>query len=157
MTDVEHMKWWGWGVEGVGFHHEDKPAFAPFVLNAVGLDLQTAEKAQPPAFDDIDVADAAVRSEFVAALAGIVGEDHVTTDAMERVVHTYGKSLRDLVRIRSNRIVIPWQRRLRIRWPRRSNRLRRDAGRMRRTASAAMVRPARVTAAAQAAAGCRQT
>ena len=25
------MKWWGWGVEGVGFHHEDKPAFAPFV------------------------------------------------------------------------------------------------------------------------------
>ena len=21
----KHMKWWGWGVEGVGFHHEDKP------------------------------------------------------------------------------------------------------------------------------------
>ena len=28
---VKHMKWWGWGVEGVGFHHEDKPGFAPFV------------------------------------------------------------------------------------------------------------------------------
>jgi alkyldihydroxyacetonephosphate synthase len=28
MPDVKHMKWWGWGVEGVSFHHEDKPAFS---------------------------------------------------------------------------------------------------------------------------------
>ncbi|TPW95655.1 FAD-dependent oxidoreductase, partial [Schumannella luteola] len=104
MTDVEHMKWWGWGVDGVGFHHEDKPGFAPFVLNAVGLDLATAEQAQQPAFDGLTLADPVAPAAFVAALAGIVGEDHVTTDAMERVVHTYGKSLRDLVRIRSNRI-----------------------------------------------------
>ena len=27
MTGVKHMKWWGWGVEGVAFHHEDKPGF----------------------------------------------------------------------------------------------------------------------------------
>ena len=104
MTDVEHMKWWGWGVEGVGFHHEDKPGFAPFVLKAVGLDLATAQKAEQPAFDDVTLAASAARPEFVAALAGIVGEDFVATDAMDRVVHTYGKSLRDLVRIRSNQI-----------------------------------------------------
>ena len=41
MSDVKHMKWWGWGVDGVGFHYEDKPGFAPFVLQAVGLDLLT--------------------------------------------------------------------------------------------------------------------
>jgi len=104
VTDVEHMKWWGWGVEGVGFHHEDKPGFAPFVLKAVGLDLATAQKAEQPAFDDVTLAASAARPEFVAALAGIVGEDFVATDAMDRVVHTYGKSLRDLVRIRSNQI-----------------------------------------------------
>src|SRR5690606_4354852 len=34
---VKHMKWWGWGNEGTGFHWEDKPGFAPFVLKAVGL------------------------------------------------------------------------------------------------------------------------
>lgn len=104
MTDVEHMKWWGWGVEGVGFHHEDKPGFAPFVLNAVGLDLTTAERAEQPDFDGLDLADAIVSPEFRSVLVDIVGPDFVTTDAMERVVHTYGKSLRDLVRIRSNRI-----------------------------------------------------
>ena len=37
MSDVKHMKWWGWGLEGVGFHYDDKPGFAPFVLQAVGL------------------------------------------------------------------------------------------------------------------------
>jgi len=104
VTDVEHMKWWGWGVEGVGFHHEDKPGFAPFVLKAVGLDLATAKKAEQPEFDDVSLDASAARPEFVAALAGVVGEDFVTTDAMERVVHTYGKSLRDLVRIRTNQI-----------------------------------------------------
>jgi alkyldihydroxyacetonephosphate synthase len=32
MPDVKHMKWWGWGVERVSFHHEDKPAFRPFLI-----------------------------------------------------------------------------------------------------------------------------
>jgi len=25
---MQHMKWWGWGEEGVSFRHDDKPAFA---------------------------------------------------------------------------------------------------------------------------------
>ena len=104
MTDVEHMKWWGWGVEGVGFHHEDKPGFAPFVLEAVGLDLTTAEKAEQPEFAALDLAAANVSTAFLSTLTDIVGADFVTTDAMDRVVHSYGKSLRDLVRIRTNRI-----------------------------------------------------
>src|SRR5690606_25400742 len=41
---------------------------------------------------------------LLSNLTDIVGADFVTTDAMDRVVHTYGKSLRDLVRIRTNRI-----------------------------------------------------
>ncbi|MGN6273937.1 MAG: FAD-binding oxidoreductase [Protaetiibacter sp.] len=104
MTDVEHMKWWGWGVEGVGFHHEDKPGFAPFVLDAVGLDLSTAQKAEQPEFASLDLAAPNVSTALLSTLTDIVGPDFVTTDAMDRVVHSYGKSLRDLVRIRTNRI-----------------------------------------------------
>ncbi|HXR44612.1 MAG TPA: FAD-binding oxidoreductase [Pseudolysinimonas sp.] len=104
MTDVKHMKWWGWGVEGVGFHWEDKPAFAPFVLQAVGLDLHTAKPAGMPVFDDLKIAKSLASATLLKTLAGVVGDDDVTTDAMERVVHTYGKSLRDLVRIRANAI-----------------------------------------------------
>jgi len=102
MTDVKHMKWWGWGIDGVGFHHEDKPAFAPFVLKAVGLNLNTAERASEPAFADLKVPASTATPAFIAGLAAIVGEDNVSTDDRLRVIHTYGKSLRDLVRIRNN-------------------------------------------------------
>ncbi|HTE61404.1 MAG TPA: FAD-binding oxidoreductase [Solirubrobacteraceae bacterium] len=104
MTDVKHMKWWGWGNEGVGFHWEDKPGFAPFVQYAVGLDLHTAEPVGKPSFEKMNVGKSAATPTLLASLATIVGEGHVTTDAMERVVHTYGKSLRDLVRIRANQV-----------------------------------------------------
>lgn len=104
MTSVKHMKWWGWGVDGVGFHYEDKPGFAPFVLNAVGLDLLTAERASEPAFSDLKVPKSNATAAFTKKLAAIVGEENVSTDDMLRVIHTYGKSLRDLVRIRGNMI-----------------------------------------------------
>jgi len=105
MTDVKHMKWWGWGVDGVGFHFEDKPGFAPFVQYAVGLDLLTAKRAGEPAFDDLNVGKSNATAAFVKSLTSIVGAENVTTDDLARVVHTYGKSLRDLVRIRSNAIL----------------------------------------------------
>jgi len=104
MTAVKHMKWWGWGNEGVGFHHEDKPGFAPFVQYAVGLDLGTATRAGEPSFDDLNVPKSKATAAFVKKLATIVGEEFVTRDDMVRVIHTYGKGLRDLVRIRSNAI-----------------------------------------------------
>jgi alkyldihydroxyacetonephosphate synthase len=105
MTDVKHMKWWGWGLDGVGFHHEDKPGFAPFVLEAVGLDLKTAQTAVEPAFAELTVPKSTASAAFVKTLVGIVGAEHATTDDMARVIHTYGKSLRDLVRIRGNMIL----------------------------------------------------
>jgi len=105
MTDVKHMKWWGWGNEGVGFHHEDKPGFAPFVQYAVGLDLSTATRAGEPAFSDLKIPKSNAKATFTKSLAAIVGADNVTTDDMDRVVHTYGKSIRDLMRIRGNMIL----------------------------------------------------
>jgi alkyldihydroxyacetonephosphate synthase len=105
MTDVKHMKWWGWGNEGVGFHHDDKPGFAPFVLEAVGLDLVSATKAEEPSFAALKVPASNATAAFTTTLAGIVGAANVTTDDKLRVIHTYGKSLRDLVRIRNNWIL----------------------------------------------------
>ena len=54
MPAVKHMKWWGWGVEGIAFDHSDKPRMAPFVLDKVGIDL-SAPGTPPPSFEDIDV------------------------------------------------------------------------------------------------------
>jgi alkyldihydroxyacetonephosphate synthase len=104
MTDVKHMKWWGWGLDGVGFHWEDKPGFAPFVLKAVGLDLHTAQPVSPPNFEAMTVPKSVATAAFLKTLGAIVGADDVRTDAMERVIHVYGKSLRDLARIRANAV-----------------------------------------------------
>ncbi len=99
--DVKHMKWWGWGVDGVAFHHEDKPAFAPFVKKVVGVDLRSADVTVAPAFDDLDIPASRLDDDVAAALSLLVGEGNVVTGDMERVVHTYGKSIRDLIRIRN--------------------------------------------------------
>ncbi|AMM22170.1 dehydrogenase [Frondihabitans sp. PAMC 28766] len=94
------MKWWGWGVDGVAFHHEDKPAFAPFVKKVVGVDLRTAAVTAAPSFDDLEIPASRTTADVTSALSLIVGEGNVVTGDMERVVHTYGKSIRDLIRIR---------------------------------------------------------
>ncbi|HVK36717.1 MAG TPA: FAD-binding protein, partial [Microlunatus sp.] len=104
MTGVKHMKWWGWGVEGVAFHHEDKPAFAPFVRDKVGLDI-TGEPVVPPELESLPVPVPKLTDAFLAQLVETLGEEHVHTETLDRIVHTYGKSLRDLVRLR--RAIIP--------------------------------------------------
>lgn len=96
---VRHMKWWGWGEEHVAFHHDDKPQLAGFVRTVIGLDVE-----RPPAatiaFDRLEVAASELPEALRTALVDAVGTGHVATDTMERVVHAYGKSLRDLVRLR---------------------------------------------------------
>ncbi|GAB3809009.1 FAD-binding oxidoreductase [Humibacter antri] len=103
IDDVKHMKWWGWGVDGVGFHHQDKPAFAPFVQMAVGLDVNVPAP-DPLPFDDVEVPESLARPDFVDRLEAIAGVGRVSTDGHDRVVHTFGKSLRDLMRVRSGRL-----------------------------------------------------
>ncbi|MFH5824859.1 FAD-binding oxidoreductase [Georgenia sp. AZ-5] len=103
MNGVPHQKWWGWGVEGVAFHHEDKPKLAPFVLDKVGIDLN-APGTPPPAFEDLDVPGSRLGEELAATLIGAVGRDHVVTDDLDRVVHTYGKGLADLVKVRAGHL-----------------------------------------------------
>jgi len=93
------MKWWGWGDESTTFDHHDKPALAPFVLDKVGIDLDSGS-SRVIAFDDLDIAAPQLSDELRTALVEAVGDVWVLDSPMERVVHTYGKSLRDLVRIR---------------------------------------------------------
>lgn len=103
MNGVKHMKWWGWGVEGVGFHHEDKPNFAPFVLDKVGLDLD-APAGRPPTFDEIDVPASRLGDPLRGQLVDALGEKYVVTEDLDRVVHTFGKSVRDLIRMRRSQL-----------------------------------------------------
>jgi alkyldihydroxyacetonephosphate synthase len=100
MPDVKHMKWWGWGVEGVGFHHENKPGFRPFVINAIDLDVNTPPTA-PVSIDDLPIPAPMISDQLLAELTDAVGTENAVQDDLDRTVHTYGKSARDLLRIRA--------------------------------------------------------
>ena len=100
MPDVKHMKWWGWGVEGVGFHHENKPGFRPFVINAIDLDVNTTPTA-PVSIDDLPIPAPMISDQLLAELTDAVGTENAVQDDLDRTVHTYGKSARDLLRIRA--------------------------------------------------------
>jgi len=101
---VKHMKWWGWGLEGVAFHHEDKPGFAPFVVSAVDLDLNVVEPGEAPDFAALEVPEGRAPEALLTALRDAVGAEYVVTADLDRVVHTYGKSVRDLIRIRAGQL-----------------------------------------------------
>ena len=103
MPNVKHMKWWGWGVEGIGFHHEDKPGMAPFVIKAIDLDVNEAPELSVD-FDGLDVPEPQIGADLLAELTKIVGDEYAVSESMDRIVHTYGKSLRDLVRLRNGDI-----------------------------------------------------
>jgi alkyldihydroxyacetonephosphate synthase len=100
---MQHMKWWGWGDEDVSFRHEDKPALGPFLERHLGIDVDRA--ASPPvAFDSLDVPEPELPDDLRDALEEAAGAAHVSTDALDRVVHARGKCLRDLVRHRRGEI-----------------------------------------------------
>ena len=93
------MKWWGWGLEGVEFTHADKPALASFIAEVIDLDVSRVTAA-PARFDDLPVGEAALPAGLRARLEAAVTPPFVSVDALDRVVHARGKSLRDLIRQR---------------------------------------------------------
>ena len=98
-TTQQHMKWWGWGEEHIAFSHDDKPALAPFVRENLGLDID--RPGDPPAsFSSLVVPASRLERTLRAQLESALGREAVRDDDLDRVVHSYGKSLRDLVRIR---------------------------------------------------------
>jgi alkyldihydroxyacetonephosphate synthase len=96
---VQHMKWWGWGDEQVTFTHEDKPDLAPFVREKLGIDLD-GPRESVLGFEDLTIEAPAADEAFHAALEARLRPEQITAEALERVVHAYGKSVRDLLRIR---------------------------------------------------------
>jgi len=94
------MKWWGWGFEGLEFSHDDKPDLAPFIAQKIGVDVRRKVSA-PVRFEDLPIPDPRLPADLRAALEQVVGEEFVSVDPLDRVVHARGKSLRDLIRQRS--------------------------------------------------------
>jgi alkyldihydroxyacetonephosphate synthase len=93
------MKWWGWGAEDVAFSHEGKPELAPFIQRVLGLDVRGPASGRI-AFEDLEIPASALPAGLQARLEEAVGPEQVSTGDRDRVVHSRGKSLTDLIRQR---------------------------------------------------------
>lgn len=96
---VKQQKWWGWGEEGQGYSAEGKPKFAPFVKKMTGIDIHAPVKPIMK-FEDLDVPASILDDDLRGKLEEILGAKYVLTDDKARVVHAFGKGVRDLMRVR---------------------------------------------------------
>jgi alkyldihydroxyacetonephosphate synthase len=88
MDVVKHMKWSGWGEEGVSFQHKDKPAFAAFVKSAIDIDVSLdPEPVQDLA--QMEIPPANVPSELISELQRIAGIPYISQESSDRVAHAW--------------------------------------------------------------------
>lgn len=93
------MKWWGWGTDDTEFDIESKPNLWPYIKTI--LDIRDEPTYTPPVeFDDIELPQQNINQKFLRTMTSLLNDYQVKSDKMERLVHSYGKSFRDLWRIR---------------------------------------------------------
>lgn len=97
--DVSQMKWWGWGKKGLEFNIEDKPDLWPYIADILGI-AGEPESTSPVPLDSIMLPEPILNDAFISKANSILSEDQIRADKQDRLIHAYGKSFRDLWRIR---------------------------------------------------------
>jgi alkyldihydroxyacetonephosphate synthase len=106
--DVEDLRWWGWGTVDKTYALEGRPAFWPKLQEWLALPEEAIGQETPPVtLEDVSLRPSRLDDPMLASLRKLVGEESVRTDKQSRVEHAYGKSYRDLVRIRAGHIPNP--------------------------------------------------
>lgn len=98
-------KWWGWGDASKRFSLSQAPRFWTFLEAHLGPLPQ--QPLRPVAREEIVLPASRLLPDARNALHLIVGRDGVSTDDGERLLHAYGKSYRDLVRMRRGEVPHP--------------------------------------------------
>ena len=98
--DVSQMKWWGWGDENIEFDASDKPFLMPFIARELGLSEEDEEVVKPVSIEEVKLPGQVRNQGFLDYARGALRDDQVKTSDKERLVHSYGKSFRDLWRVR---------------------------------------------------------
>ncbi len=99
MYTAKHMKWWGWGDEGVGFDSRAHPGLWPYAKAVLDVENDGVEAPHVP-LEAVRLHDAIRHDGFLAELRLCLRADQICDSRRERVIHAYGKGFRDLFRMR---------------------------------------------------------
>ncbi len=92
------MKWWGWGDPEKAFDPADKPYLWPFIETTLGISSRA--QTPPVRLDDIDIPPSRLHETAFKHLRSELGDERVSSDDFDRLLHAYGKSFRDVWRLR---------------------------------------------------------
>jgi hypothetical protein len=97
------MKWYGWGGELDHFDPQDRPYLWPFAQKHLAISEHQA-RSPPVSFESITLSCRRENPVFLSCIAEIFPPSRWSIDDFDRLTHSYGKSTRDLWRIRHGRI-----------------------------------------------------
>jgi len=98
-----HMKWYGWGDNEKTFVMDDKPELWPYIKKITGL-KDSSPFTPPIQLSDVEVPPANLDPEAFSAIKASLQAHQLKCDDYDRLIHCYGKSYRDLLRIRKGMI-----------------------------------------------------
>lgn len=106
--DVQNLRWWGWGTIDQNYSLDERPAFWAALQKWLSLPDEAIERETPPiSLEEIALRPSRLDDPVLTSLRKLVGERAVRIDKQARVEHAYGKSYRDLVRVRAGYIPNP--------------------------------------------------
>jgi alkyldihydroxyacetonephosphate synthase len=99
-ADKYRHKWWGWGPEGIEYDMESRPALWPWIVET-GQFEDDPERLPPVEFAQIALPSSRLPDVLSRALKQAVGGGNVREDDEDRLIHCYGRSYRDVARLRA--------------------------------------------------------
>ena len=106
--DIPNLRWWGWGTLDQDYSLEGRPALWPTLQEWLDLPHEAIDHESPPvSLEGISLRLPRLEDPVLSSLRKLLGDETVRTDKRTRVEHAYGKSYRDLVRIRAGCIPHP--------------------------------------------------
>ena len=104
--NIQNLRWWGWGTLDQSFDLEGRTAFWPGLERM--LELPRDRELRPPVtLEEINLRPTRLDDRLLNSLRKLLGDEAMFTDRRTRVEHAYGKSYRDLIRLRAGYIPHP--------------------------------------------------
>lgn len=91
------MRWWGWGDGTKEFDVINRPYFWPWVKKTIPIEERTVK---PVARESIHLSAPNLDTKFLEKLKTRLRPDQLSSEDEVRLCHSYGKSYRDLLRMR---------------------------------------------------------
>lgn len=92
------MKWWGWGAVEKKFDDSNRPNFKPWLHQMAGV--EELHLNSPISEEKIILPEPILNHNFINQILLKINQSQIFQDSAQRILHAYGKSYADLLRIR---------------------------------------------------------